>query len=203
MRPEVGEVTEQVYAALTPYTNEDEAQDWALLKFVDAICEVYFEAIDELVSDRDYPGWYILFDPDLCPAEYLPYLAQYVGVTLEPSLTEQEQRDKIKLPENFKRGTPAALRRAIERTLTGNKTILLDERHDDEAYQLRIRTFATETPSESATLAAILTQKPAGLALTYDAIEGQSWDDLVADHADWNAVLADYATWTEARTELP
>lgn len=203
-RPEVAETAELVYAELGPYTVGDEDQGWHLLRFVDAICEVLFETIHQLVSDRDdLPGWAILLDPDLCPAPALPYLAQYAGVQLEPSLTEAQQREKIRLPENFKRGTLAAMEQAVKRTLTGTQTVLIEERHDDSAYKLWVRTFAFETPDPDATEAAVLSQKPAGIVLTYEAVTGQTWSDLVADHADWDAVVSDYADWNEAVAELP
>lgn len=204
-RPEAGEIAERVYAELAPFATDDEANGWHLLLFLDAVCEILFERIHLLVSDRDddTPGWTVLLDPDLCPAELLPHLAQYVGVVLKPSLTEQQERDKIRLPENFKRGTPQALLQAVKRTLTGAQTVLVEERYDDSAYKLWVRTFASETPDPGVTEAAALSQKPAGIVLTYEAVTGQTWSDLVADHTDWAAVLADYDTWNDVVAEAP
>lgn len=202
-RPQAGEVAERLYAELAPYTSEDEASDWHLLRFADAICEVLFERIHLLVSGReDVPGWASLLDPDLCPAELLPHLAQYAGVVLEPNLTEQQQRDKIRLPENFRRGGPGAMRQAIERTLTGNRVILIAERQGS-AYGLWVRTYASETPSSAATEAAAISQKPAGIVLTYEAVSGQSWGDLISDRADWDAVGGAYPAWSDAVIDLP
>jgi len=58
----------------------------------------------------------------------------------------------------------------------------MDERYTGSAYKLRIRTLASETPESGAAVqAAILTQKPIGIVLTYEAITGQDWGDLRAD----------------------
>lgn len=206
-RPEVSSAAEELYASLGVLASEDEDNDWHLLKFCDALVEgLGIAMIDTYVSDSDdRPGWQIVFDPDDSPEEALPYLGQFVGVELEPELTVAEQRLKIKLPEGFRRGTLAALEAAIQRTLTGSKTVLIEERPDGEAYQLYIRTFASETPSEDATLAAILTQKPIGIVLepAYEAITGQSWDDLQASATDWDDVESTYADWSEVRSTLP
>lgn len=203
-RPDVSPTAEDLYASLAAYTVGDEDQDWHLLKLCEAIATAFTEPVAELVQEREgRVPWQVLFDPTLCPVEYLPYLAQFVGATLTDSMTEAEKRAAVALPEGWLRGTPAALLAAIKRTLTGAKTVHLDERYTGAAYQLRVRTLATETPSATATEAAILTQKPIGIVLTYAAITGQDWDDLVADHADWDAVVADYDTWAAVPLDLP
>ncbi len=203
-RPVVGEVAEQIYSELGPYTVGDEESGWHLLKFVEAITGVLFEKIHLLVSDRQNTvGWEVLFDPDTCPAGALPYLAQYVGVTLEPSLTEQQKRDKIRLPENFKRGTRPALIQAVQRTLTGAKTILIDERFGGSAYALRVRTLTGETPNATATQAAVVSQKPGGLVLTYQSVVGQDWNDVKIGDVSWANVATVYPDWQAVKTTPP
>lgn len=204
-QPEVGEVALRIYEspALEPWASQDAENDYHFLLFIDALSEVLFEKVHTLVSDRvDEVGWQVLLDPELAPAWALPYLAQYVGAVLEPSLTEAEQRAKIGLPENFKRGTLAAMLQAVKRTLTGTQTVLIEERYGS-AYSLWVRTYDSETPDPAATEAAVLSQKPGGLTLVYQSITGQTWGDLNADHATWTLVLADYATWEEVTSDLP
>lgn len=203
-RPIVGEVTEDLYSALGALATGDEDNDWALLKLCAALTSGVSERIHEIVADREeYPGWTVLFDPDACPAWALPYLAQFVGVTLLPSDSEARQREKIKLPEQFKRGTPAAMLAAVRATLTGGQTILMDERFTGSAWQLRIRTLVSETPDEAVTEAAAVSQKPIGILLDYSAVTGQDWGDVDADNADWAAVAAGFDDWQDVKTTPP
>lgn len=203
-RPVVAETAESLYDSLGALTTGDEANGWPLLLFTDALCSVMLERIHEIAADRGgRPGWQTVLDPDTCPAYALPYLAQFVGVALEPSLSEEEQRTKIVVPEGWARGTKAALVAAVQRTLTGTKRVLLRERYPDNAYQLQVRTLAAETSDEAATLAAILTQKPIGIVLAYEAITGQQWDDLLASSADWDAVESTYADWDDVGSTIP
>lgn len=203
-RPTVGETAENLYSALGALTAGDEENGWHLLMFVDALTSVMTEKIHMLAADRNgKPGWSVVFDPDECPSYALPYLGQFVGVALEPSLTEAEQRTKITLPEGWQRGTKAALVAAVQRQLTGTRRVLLRERYPDNAYQLSVRTMVDETPDTDAVLRAILTQKPIGIVLNYEAITGQAWDDLLASSTDWDDVESTYADWDDVRSTVP
>lgn len=203
-RPEVGDVAADLYESLGALTTGDEANDWALLNYCAALTSGVAEQINEIVADRDdYPGWTILFDPDACPAWALPYLAQFVGVTLLPADSEERQREKIQLPEQFKRGTPAALEAAVRATLTGGQTILTDERFGGSAWALRVRTLDSETPDATVTEAAVVSQKPIGITLEYEAVTGQDWSDVDSDWADWAAMEAAFPDWAAVKTAPP
>lgn len=197
-RPVVSSTAEDLYAALGAFTVGDEAQDWALLKATEALCLAFVEPVAELVEERDgRVPWQILFDPELCPVAYLPLLAQFTGSTLTGSMTEAERRAAIALPEGWSRGTRAALIQAIQRTLTGSKNVAFVERYTGSAYKLAVRTQTSETPSEAATLAAILGQKPIGIVLDYDSITGQTYADVDAAYADYAALEADNVDYSE------
>lgn len=208
MRPTVCETAERLYEALGPaFTKLDEAQGWPLLLFCDALCSVLLEPLHVLISDRDdQPGWAVIFDPDECPAEILPWLAMAVGARLTPAMSEGEQREAIKSPEGLIRGTPAALIAAVKATLTGSKTVLLDERYMGSAYKLRVRTLDGETPDPAATQAAAESQKPVGNVLVYAAVDTGDWDD-VADpdtgFTDWDDVAASNADWDDVAMTPP
>jgi hypothetical protein len=203
-QPEVCETARELYDSLGCFTAEDEANDWHLLLFCDALTSVITERIHEIAADRNgRPGWQTVFDPDTCPPYALPYLGQFVGVALEPALTEAEQRAKITVPEGWQRGTTAAMISAVRRTLTDTQTVIFQERYPDNAYNLSVRTLAEETPDEAATLRAILTQKPIGIKLNYEAITSGTWDDLAANYANWDAVSAAFTSWEELATTLP
>jgi hypothetical protein len=207
--PTVSEAAQELYEGLGIFTETDEAQDWALLRFCDALAGSVLQQIHGYVTDQDdgTPGWSVVMDPDQAPAEVLPWLAQFAGVEFRQGMTESEQRAAIKLPEGFNRGTPAASIAATKRHLTGSKTVLRDERYGGHAYQLRVRTLLSETPDPAVTQADVISQKPIGIKLIYEAIDSQDWGDLRADHATWTSVRTGgaepYATWFAARTDLP
>lgn len=198
-RPAVSPIAEDLYEALGAWAADDEAQDWALLKFCDVVASMVLEKVDDYFAERsdELPGWRRLLDPENAPAEVLPYLAQFAGVVLEPALTVAQQRQKIATPEGFLRGTPAALIEATKRTLTGAQDVVLLERYTGDAYQLAVRTQVDQTPDADATLAAILTQKPIGIVLDYAAIVGETLAEVDAayptlqDIDDDNPTLAD------------
>lgn len=206
-RPVVSDATEELYSALEPaWTVQDEALDWPLLKFCSALCTM-IDSIWEIVQPYEGPytapnptkpgeGWAHVFNPHSSPEFALDWLAQFVGVTVQPGWTVAEKRAAIATPEGWARGTRAALISAIERTLTGDKHIAFVERQGGNAYQLSVRTQESETPDEDVTRAAILEQKPAGLVLDYDAITGATYAEVEAAYADYAAVDAgndDYA----------
>ncbi len=204
-RPVVSQAAEELYAGLGVLAEQDEATGWQLLLFCEALIASTVGQIHTYVTDRDeqgLPGWAVLLDPDEAPAEVLAWLGQFVGLTFTPEMGETEMREAIKLPEGFERGSLAAIEQVVRRKITGSN-VLIDERYQDNAYRLRVRTFAFETPDPDAVEAAIMTQKPVGIVLTYEAVVGQDWADLIADHATWEDVLADYASWTEAMADLP
>lgn len=198
------ETAERLYDALEPFTVGDVDRGSPLLIFCDVLTAPVVQRVHEIVSDTDEgPGWAIVFDPDRCPPYALPYLAQFVGAELEPSLSVAEQRDKIRQAESFARGRLPAIVAATKRTLTGSKAVLITERYNGSAWQLHVRTLVSETADPSATEAAIRSQKPGGIVLTYQTVTSQSWDDLIATHATWSDVSANYTSWDEVRSDPP
>ncbi len=69
------------------------------------------------------PAWGKLLDADLCPAKYLPYLAQYVGVELPKVASEAEMRTLIKEQPARLRGTRGSIETAIRRSLAGSSQL--------------------------------------------------------------------------------
>jgi hypothetical protein len=86
--------------------------------------------------------------------------------------------------------------------LTGTQTVIFRERNPGP-YNLAIRTLISETPDTDAVRRAILTQKPIGIVLDYEAIEGMTWDDLAGEYADWDAVSAGFEDWHTLATTPP
>lgn len=143
------------------------------------------------------PGWAILFDPDECPEEWLPWTAQLVGVRVIEGESTAEFRSRIKDRPRWRRGTVAALTSEIQTTLTGAKTVYINERSGG-AYRLSVATIDTETPDPDATLAAILRQKPAGIVLEYSTVPGASgmtWHELITRYETWQDAIDAFPTW--------
>lgn len=206
MKPEVSAAALELYEAVEPaFTQVDEDNDWATLNFCAALTSGNIDLIYEIVTDREAgPGWQILLDPELCPAAALPYLAQFVGARLTPSMSEAEQRAAISNPEGFGRGTPAAIVAVAKRRLTGTKTVLLVEFYAGLAYRMKIVTLESETPEPEATLADILReQKPIGIRLFFNSSPDWVWDELVAEEPLWDDVVAEYGTWDAVLTHSP
>lgn len=196
-RPIVSEAAEQLYAELAPLATADEESGWQLLLFCEAVYGTLIEGTRTLLSETDeYPNWGLVMDVDRAPAAVLPWLAQFVGVRLTPDLTEAEQREAIRVHAGFQRGTPLAIQAAVARLLTGSKHITFEERSGGNAYRLLIRTYEDETPDPDRVRAAILSQKPAGIVLDYEAVTGVIYsvvESTYDDYADMLSTADDYA----------
>jgi P2-related tail formation protein len=156
-----------------------------------------FQEIDDYASDdtEGQIGWSILVDVDRAPAKALPWLAQFVGVSLDQSLSEAAQRNQIKETAGFNRGTPAAIIDATQRHLTGTKDVIMIERYQGSAYKLYVATRTAQTPNPTITQADVVSQKPAGIVLTYQTLTGQTYNELLADSALYSNVFSNYLTY--------
>lgn len=198
-RPTLEPFAESLYAALEPIAvaTDSERSQWSLAHFCGAIGAM-FQPIDTLARDsEDGPGWSAVMDLDRTP--WLPWLAQFVGVTVVPETTDAEQRERILGTAGFKRGTVASMRAAAALHLTGTKTVLFRER-DGSAYRLEVVTYTDETPDPDATLADLMAQKPAGILLAYRHQVGNDYQAVVVHddpgeftYAELTATFADYA----------
>jgi hypothetical protein len=194
-------ISEDLQDALVPWLTPD------LADYADAIGWM-FSGVEVYVSaDDEEENWSILFDPDECPVEALPYLAQYVGERLPTGLAEPLAREWIKDAPNQLRGTMYAIFRAAQRTLTGSRSVQIKERNgvlgEDDADRLSVVTYTQETPDPDAVLADLLTVVPADIVLDYQVLSGQTWDDVATAYADWTAEAAANADWATLAGHQP
>lgn len=184
---------ERIYEQVEPLTYDEENQDHALEHFVGALGSM-FQTVEEYASDgpNGEPGWSIILDLNRAPVEALPWLGQFVGVTIQQDVSIELQRQQIHAVSGFQRGTPRSLMAAAQQYLTGDKQVILRERNGS-AYQLTIVTKSSQTPNPARVEAAIRTQKPAGIALTYNVISGQDFQTLIENHALMSNVFTYYA----------
>jgi hypothetical protein len=64
------------------------------------------------------PPWGKLLNPSLCPGPDLPYLAQWVGVSIPKGTPEAEARALVKAESRLERSTTAAVKAAVERSIS-------------------------------------------------------------------------------------
>lgn len=218
-QPPLTVTAQRLYDGLEPLATEDEQNGWALAYFCAALLTMLDDVV-EVSRDQDdgTPGHAILFDPDLAPAKWLPWMAQFVGVTVLENLAEDSQRLRIKETDGRKRGTPDAIRGAARQHLTGAGYVALIER-DGDAYTFTVITRTSETPldpvatwedaeipwdagsgtwdsADSLPIAvwrALVEQKPGGLRMNFVVAPGETWNEAAAS---WNSVGATL-TWND------
>lgn len=118
---------------LTP--EQDPTGDHAnLLVAKAAMGETWWQIITDHGDDPDDPSWVpgfgTLFDVDLIPNAYLPYLAQLVGVPGSALIGADDAtaRQIIRAEQSQQRGTPGAILAAAKRNLSGSQSVFLVER---------------------------------------------------------------------------
>lgn len=147
------------------------------------------------------------FDGDTVPS--VNYKTRWNGtphkssstLTILPSLDQKLSALQNKI--SFKRGHPSAMISAGQNTLIGAKRIVLRERFTGDAYKINVLTFTRETPDPAATLAALLSQKPASNILTHTVVDGQDYQLLLDNNASYAAVLTKYATYAGMLADIP
>jgi hypothetical protein len=201
---------DELYEQVSPLAYDDANQGYALFSYTGAMAEPYDQIVGYASDLADgTPGWAVLMSADTCPVEALPWLAQFVGVTGLAGLTEQQQRDRIKATDGFKRGTIQAMIANAQRLLTGTKTVYYRERDVSVsavaggAYGISFLTFASETADVAAVLAALTQQKPAGLIMSYNTVTGGSYLIVRTNYASYTVIRSTFATYSGLRNLAP
>lgn len=194
--PQLDTFADRVYGSVEPLAWQDSLYAFALAKLCGSLGQM-FQDIEDLARDTPQgPGWSAVLDLQRCPAAWLPWLGQFVGVVIPAGTDDATARHAIDELVGFQRGRPATIKAVIRATLTGQQTVILQERLAGDAYALGVYTINTETPDQAATLAAILRQKPAGIVLTYSTGPPNTYEAVrigYATYADVTAAFRDYA----------
>jgi len=200
-------VGDRLYSALAPLAYADDGGD------LQALCGAVgtmFEQVAQIVETgpNGEPGWSQLLDVDRCPAYALPWLGQFVGVTVDPTLDEAGQRRQIRAETGMARGSVAAIVAAAQRRLTGTRTVVMRERSAtacsaEPAYGLTVFTFTSETPDPTGTEADIRAVKPAGIVLEYLTDTGQDFETVRENFATFADLTAGYTDFDGMRTDTP
>jgi len=174
-----------------------------LATYIQALCGMV-QPLSDLAStgDNEQDGWSALLDLTRVPNDALPWLGQLVGVHfLNPALSVADQKNQIAARIGWQRGTLASMQAAISPLLSGSKYVAIQER-DTSPYHFLITTFNSETPKDSggvnaspAIIAAIESQKPAGLRYTYTMTTGGDYAFVRGAYATYTVVRSTYATY--------
>jgi hypothetical protein len=209
--PEDGsELWEVLYEALGWHKSQDAENGYPWRKVCEAWC-AGLQRVYDVVRERDdqagwdQAGWAILLDPDNCPADSLPYLAQYVGAVLTPNMSEEQMRDEIREPTGWARGRLPSITLITKRELTGTQWVRIRPRTPGPG-EIYIRVLASECPNPSRVEDELLEHGiPAWELLDFEALEGVTVADVAAS-SEWTTVadLAEaFATVDDLAHMLP
>jgi hypothetical protein len=193
-------VADLLYSSLGPFAADDLSGD--LRKFCEALC-LPIEIVNEIVGEGEgSPGWSLAFDAANCPESVLPYLAQYVGVSLSPEMAPSQIRAEIEKPTGWERGTDDSIKIATRRTLTGTQWVSIRP-NKPEVGKTYIRVLKAECPSATRTETIVRAAVPAWSVLDFEAIDGVTVGDVTAS-AKWETVADLAAAWSsvQALTEI-
>jgi hypothetical protein len=200
-------VWELLYEALGFHRDDDALDPSAPLRKLCESLTLPVQFVYDLVRERDDArAWTILFDPDRCPAECLPYLAQYVGVVITAEMSEAQIRNEIREPTGWARGRPPAIRIATARTLKpvdDEELMVIIRARTPGPGQHYIRTLLSQTPEPDRSEYVIRKAVPAWEVLDYAAIDGVVFTDTAASWADFGSLAADKASFRDLAETLP
>lgn len=148
-RPVVSNFAESIYAQFPDAIRKEDANhDYALLIYAGAIGAM-FEDIDIIAhAQGGNDPWTILLDIERLGDNAIPWIGQFLGVSVDTSLPPDEQRQQIRDHTAWDRGTPKALKESIRPLLTGTKTVELAER-SSSAWTIEVSTYYDESPGDT------------------------------------------------------
>lgn len=197
---------QRLYNAVAPLMQQDAENGnvgqilcAALATMLDPAAYVARDGINTDVNGKALPGHAILFSVDTVDAKWLPWLAQFVGDSAAVSATTDvpTQRTLIKTPANYLRGRPSTIVAKAQTTLTGTKTVLINQRVGANPWAVSVSTFTSETASAAVTAQAIMSVMPAWLVPTINVVTGGDYLTLSASHASYTLMEAAHTTYSD------
>lgn len=200
--PTLTDSGQRLYDSVAPLAAQDPQNGYALANYIAALAAMV-DPVANIVRDPDdgdtytVPGWAKLFDVNNVDPSWLPWLAQFVGTNLTGVTDVQAQRNLIKSPVGYQRGTVAAMVARAQPTLTGAQTVIVQERVSGNPWAMNVHTYANETPNAALTLQALRSMKRAGIVLTYTVVVGGTYGQLAAAHTTYSAMKAAHTTYSD------
>ncbi|MCD2193531.1 phage tail protein [Actinomycetospora endophytica] len=171
--PQVSEAALRFYASLgQAFIEGDGDRGWPLLRFCESGGRLLQNIEDVTKGSAGAPGWSALFDLSRCPTYGLPWLGQMVGVVVDPTLTDTEQRQQIYDEAATGRGTPARLRQVALSFLRGPAPEVEVIERDGNAWTVTVTVYAAQ-------------------------LVGKSYAELAAEFPTYPQLNAAYATYED------
>lgn len=196
----------QVYRLLPDYIR---AADTAgqLAAFVDAAATGINPALaflNQADPDTSVTGTCEIANPNAVARALLGWLGWLVGIDTTQVADRYVRSVVAAAASSQRRGSIAAIHNAVARTLTGSQYArIYTNISGTDPYHITVITMTSETPSASATLLAATNEKPAGMTIELQTVNGSTWSLVQANYATWNAVGAAHPTWNDLMTWLP
>ena len=165
---------------LEPWMTED------LARYCQAVGARMIDPALELAEEQGTPGapgyvppYGAAFNPAIAPARAVTWLGQFAGVAVPSKVSTGEARSLIKEEAGLRRGTLSSIRAAVERNLSGAKSVIVNERTESNgaeyAYWFTVVVNASEVVSKTALVEAVEAVKPAGVWWTLYEASGKLW----------------------------
>ena len=138
---------QRIYDGVAPLAKQDEDNGFAIALLSSAFATM-LDPVVAVVSDSqdgDLPGWAPIFDTVNTP-EWLDFVGQFVGVSRPAGMSDANMAMLVTHPTGFNRGTLPAITTAIQATLSGSKTVLINARAGGNPFEMTIATLIPETP---------------------------------------------------------
>ena len=137
------------------------------------------------------------------PFDRVAWLAAMAGIDISTVASDARKRAVIGDAAWRYRGTVQAIRTRVAETLTGAKNVEIVTNYGGDPDAISVTTFASQTPDEAATEAAIRAEIPAWMAATIVTnAAGQSYANLAADYADYGTMTATSKTYGTLSQEV-
>ena len=162
-----------------------DADDGTVRALLDSLAAPVVGLVDVL-TDADTTA-----DPYSTPFDRVAWLAAMAGIDISTVASDARKRAVIGDAAWRYRGTVQAIRTRVAETLTGAKNVEIVTNYGGDPDAISVTTFASQTPDEAATEAAIRAEIPAWMEATIVTnAAGQSYANLAADYADYGTMTA-------------
>lgn len=187
-RPTPAPFTEALYGDLPELYRDADAVDggWPLLRYLSLLGDLGGDV--DALAGRVAAGE--LTDPAAADAEWLPWLAQLVGVKLRRGSTDEARRAAIAEGSNgWQSGTRQSIAAAARAALTGSRFCEVHPNAGGDPWALLIVVRADEAADLAAVAAAVVDAgaKPAGYRLVVSTAR-PPWDAIDGAYPTWDAI---------------